>query len=227
MIKWASVGVGLLLILAGCGLMGNQVDIAQNLPGTWVTSEEHSAPIEPFLAVDKNGVWLASDGCNVVQGTWKADKELVVTSGPSTLIACDGVAVPSAFANVKEVEFTKEGWLVLDGKMTLRLSFGAPAMEAPTVYLRAWGPEGSADEPWIKFNPDGTFNAFDGCNVLGGEYTHDYGVLDLSFGMSTKKYCEGVDDWLGKSVAAYLYDGALGFFAEDGTATGTLSIENK
>lgn len=218
-------GIAILLLVSGCGMFTNDADLAKHLPGTWITPEDHKAPIEPFLAVDSSGVWLASDGCNQVQGTWNVDDGLKITAGPSTLIFCEGVDVPGIFAQAKEIEFTKEGWLVIDGTTTLRPSFGAPAMQTPAVYLRPWGPTESTEEPWITFKDDGTFHGFDGCNIVGGEFTHEYGVLDLTFGMSTRKACEGVDTWLSNSVAAYLFEGSLGFFGTDGSPVGSLSLQ--
>jgi len=104
------LGLGALALLAACatgsspgsestptGAPATNTDIV----GTWVVSPEEAATTEPFLTVAADGSWAASDGCNVVSGTWElaADGTLTTTAGPSTLIACDGKPLPALFTN--------------------------------------------------------------------------------------------------------------------------------
>lgn len=222
------LALSILLGTSACGLLSNDVDLNQYLPGTWVSAESHNTEIEPFLAVGKNGMWLASDGCNIQRGTWTTERGITVTAEEVVQPdSCDGLDLPGIFLKATDIEFTEEGWLVLDGETTLRPSFGAPAMETPAAYLGVWGEEGSDTNPMIVFNEDGTFTGFDGCNYLSGKYTHDFGVMDLGPMSATKKSCEGVDTWMSTSVSAYLHEGSLGFFMADGTLAGTLAITSQ
>jgi len=99
-----AVAAVLALGLSGCA-EGSGVDAMtapspEDLVGRWVTGVSYDSPEVPFLLIADDGTWTGSDGCNGVQGEWSIDDEgaLSVEAGPSTLIACDGVALPSIFA---------------------------------------------------------------------------------------------------------------------------------
>ena len=72
----------------------------EDLVGRWVTGVSYDAPDVPFLLIAEDGSWTGSDGCNGAQGEWSIDQTgaLTVSAGPSTLIACDGVALPMIFS---------------------------------------------------------------------------------------------------------------------------------
>lgn len=100
------VAVALIAVLAltGCS-EGSGVDAMSppapgDLVGRWVTGLSYESPEVPFLLIADDGTWTGSDGCNGAQGEWSIDDDgaLSVDSGPSTLIACDGVALPRIFA---------------------------------------------------------------------------------------------------------------------------------
>lgn len=92
------------LALTGCaggsGVETRSVPAPADLVGRWVTGVAYSAPDVPFLLLAEDGTWTGSDGCNGAQGEWSIDGEgaLSVSAGPSTFIACDGVALPRFFS---------------------------------------------------------------------------------------------------------------------------------
>lgn len=104
------LGLGALALLAACATGSSpgsspsptgSAGTSASIVGTWVVNPAETLATEPFLTIVDDGTWVASDGCNVVRGTWKlsADGALSTTAGPSTLIGCDGKALPSFFTN--------------------------------------------------------------------------------------------------------------------------------
>jgi hypothetical protein len=69
---------------------------ATQLVGRWEFAGAFSAGV-PFVEFTSDGSWEGSDGCNFSGGRWAADSTgaFVATSGVSTLIGCEGAAVPS------------------------------------------------------------------------------------------------------------------------------------
>jgi hypothetical protein len=68
---------------------------ASALAGRWVPQGARPAAGQAFLQLAANGVWRASDGCNVSSGRWALGygSRVLATSGPSTEIGCDNVDV--------------------------------------------------------------------------------------------------------------------------------------
>jgi len=102
------LGVSLIALLAACASPTSSdagqtptPPAPQSIVGTWVVNPEQALLTTPFLTIAEDGSWTGSDGCNVVRGTWEvaADGTLVTTSGPSTLIGCDGKPLPALFSN--------------------------------------------------------------------------------------------------------------------------------
>lgn len=99
--------MSLLALLAACaspappGDTGSPSEAGVTIVGTWLVGPDEVMDATPFLTIASDGSWTASDGCNVVRGTWKqaSDGTLTTTSGPSTLIGCDGKPLPSLFVN--------------------------------------------------------------------------------------------------------------------------------
>ncbi|PPF28307.1 META domain-containing protein [Rathayibacter tritici] len=100
----AVLAVAAVLGLTGCAGGSGREAMAppspEELVGRWVTGMSSDAPDVPFLLIAGDGTWTGSDGCNGAQGQWSIDGEgaLSVSAGPSTLIACDGVALPRIFS---------------------------------------------------------------------------------------------------------------------------------
>ena len=119
----AVLGLGALALLAACatgtspGSSATPPDApgaTSDIVGTWLVNPDEVLATEPFLTIVADGSWVASDGCNVVRGTWElaADGVLSTTSGPITLISCDGKPLPSLFANATSAS-VEENTLVL------------------------------------------------------------------------------------------------------------------
>ena len=63
-----------------------------------------------------DGTWEGSDGCNGGAGRWAADASggFLATSGPSTLMACDGALVPGWVSQAQRVGFDGDVLVLLD-----------------------------------------------------------------------------------------------------------------
>ncbi|MDY0912536.1 META domain-containing protein [Rathayibacter festucae] len=126
--------------LAGCS-EGSGVDAASapspdELVGRWVTGVSYQSPDVPFLLLAEDGTWTGSDGCNGVQGEWSIDGEgsLTVDAGPSTMIACDGVALPMIFADamMASIDGGRLRLFDADGATTVKLA-RSTSDDAPTA----------------------------------------------------------------------------------------------
>ncbi|MFF2388563.1 hypothetical protein [Agromyces sp. NPDC058104] len=88
---------------------------ADDLLGRWVPAGGSFAsdPHVDFLA---SGTWTGSDGCNGQGGRWavEGDGELLVTSGPSTLIGCDGAPAPGWVAGAASAAFDDTELVLID-----------------------------------------------------------------------------------------------------------------
>lgn len=173
------------------------------LVGTWALDEEFSSPEQPFIDFSEDGSWIASDGCNQVRGTWQLseDGSLATTSGPSTLMVCDGAQLPLAMAQATSVE--------IEGDMLLLTSSGAstttvlvrstdPAVGPQGLPIGRWVESNAAGAPFLDFSADGSLSGNDGCNSMaGGTWTSTAdGSVELVMGASTRMFCDGVDSWL-------------------------------
>jgi len=69
---------------------------ATDLVGRWIPTEKTGDLTDPFVTFAGDGSYEASDGCNGGAGRWElgADGVFLATSGPSTLMFCEGAAVP-------------------------------------------------------------------------------------------------------------------------------------
>lgn len=80
---------------------------AVDVLGRWVPLESYET--DPFIELLEDGTWSGSDGCNGLGGRWLLDQEnaLLVTSGPQTLVGCEGENLGSVLVDA--------AWLVVDG----------------------------------------------------------------------------------------------------------------
>src|ERR1700712_1913974 len=55
------------------------------LVGVWTVQQKFDSPEQPFVAFVQDNTWIASDGCNRVEGTWTVDGNgvMTTTAGPS------------------------------------------------------------------------------------------------------------------------------------------------
>lgn len=86
---------------------------ADALQGTWVSPT--IASTNPHVAFAADGTWTGSDGCNGGSGRWAVDGDggFLATSGPSTLMFCEGAPIPSWVAQAASAGFDADGLLHL------------------------------------------------------------------------------------------------------------------
>ena len=87
---------------------------AETLAGKWVPVA-YSVSTDPHVLFDADGTWTGSDGCNGGGGRWAIGSagEFLATSGPSTLIGCEGAPVPSWVGQATSAGFNANDWLLL------------------------------------------------------------------------------------------------------------------
>lgn len=68
---------------------------SDDILGRWL-AQGLAVSTEPFVTFAADGSWEGSDGCNGARGRWVvgADGSFLSTSGPQTLIGCEGAAIP-------------------------------------------------------------------------------------------------------------------------------------
>src|SRR5690554_6818188 len=86
---------------------------ADALEGRWAPVEK--APTDPHVEFGSDGTWIGSDGCNGGSGRWavSGSGEFLATSGPSTLMWCEGAPVPSWVAQATAAGIDADGQLHL------------------------------------------------------------------------------------------------------------------
>jgi len=89
-----------------------------DLFGRWVPAgyEGPQEPNEPYVRLSQNGTWDGSDGCNGSGGSWAAgeDGAFLATSGPTTLIGCDGYSVGYSMSRTTQVAIDGGGLILFD-----------------------------------------------------------------------------------------------------------------
>lgn len=220
------------LLLASCAAtpqsgVRSTVD-AGDLVGTWTIDATFDSPEQPYIAFAEDGTWSASDGCNRVQGTWELGDlgALTTTSGPSTLMACDGAQLPLAVAQAD--------YVVVDGDT---LTIASTAESTTTTLVRTddptvgplgqpigqWVDADRPDEVSLSLAADGTFGGNDGCNVLSGSWAvSDDDAINFSDVASTLRFCEGVDTWLSLLATGRVQSGTMTIQDADGAVLGQL-----
>lgn len=84
------------------------------LDGRWVPVA-YVVATDPHVLFEADGIWTGSDGCNGGSGRWLIgdEGEFLATSGPSTLIGCEGAPVPSWVSQATTAGINADGWLLL------------------------------------------------------------------------------------------------------------------
>ena len=87
---------------------------ADTLLGRWIPVA-YAVSTDPHVVFEDDGTWTGSDGCNGGSGRWAVSEsgEFLATSGPSTLIYCEGAPVPSWVAQATSAGMNADGWLLL------------------------------------------------------------------------------------------------------------------
>lgn len=94
---------------------GIEAATVEPLTGRWVPVAFTGAT-DPHVDFAADGSWEGSDGCNGAGGRWASglDGEFLATSGPSTLIGCEGAPVPVWVAGARSAGFDGDQLLLLD-----------------------------------------------------------------------------------------------------------------
>lgn len=198
------------------------------LLGTWVVAQTFDSPEQPYIAFAEDNTWRASDGCNQVHGTWQVDADgaLTTTSGPQTMMACDGAPLPQAITFGTRVEVDGDT-LVIHGpesSTTTLVRSTDPTVGPPGLPIGYWSESDSATAPFLSIETDGRYSGNDGCNVLTGswEQADDEAIL-FTDGAMTLMACEGVDQWLSQAVQGRVQAGVMTLQSVDGTVLGQLT----
>lgn len=228
------LALGALLLTACASGPGSAAPAERDLEGTWVPTTSYST--SPFLTLDKDGTWTGSDGCNGGSGTWKLAPSgtLTVTSGPSTLIACEGEALPTVFSQSERVSIEGKDLILQDKKgttLTTLVQGKAPSTPTPSgdagssAVVGTWAAAepGVGQTPTLILNPDGTLNGNDGCNTLIGSWAQSGDTVTLDALGSTRMACENVDAWLSAGKTARITDAELVVQSAEGKILGRLA----
>lgn len=87
---------GVLAVLLAGGGVAHAAPDGPDLVGTWLPADG-AAGGHAYVALEADGTWTGSDGCNGTGGTWHGGPggEFAATSGPSTRIGCENVPILS------------------------------------------------------------------------------------------------------------------------------------
>lgn len=94
---------------------GIEAATAESLAGRWVPIAFTGAT-DPHVDFAADGSWEGSDGCNGAAGRWSSGLagEFLATSGPSTLMACEGAPVPAWIGGARIAGFDGDQLLLFD-----------------------------------------------------------------------------------------------------------------
>ncbi|QWT23971.1 META domain-containing protein [Subtercola sp. PAMC28395] len=200
-----------------------------SLVGVWTLGQKVDAPEQPFVSFVQDNTWVASDGCNRVRGTWNVDADgtLTTTSGPQTMMACDGAQIPLAVTEGTHVSVNGD-------YLTITSAHGAAETQLvrstdPTVGpsgrpIGYWTETRTSTSPFLSISTDGTYSGSDGCNRLAGSWTSNADdSITFSQGISTLMACEGVDTWLSGLASGTVRAGVMTIQSADGTVLGQLT----
>ena len=227
-----AAAIGIALALSGCASgtppVAATVEPA-DIVGTWTLDRTFDSPEQPFIALEKDNTWSASDGCNRVIGTWQlaSDGALTTTAGPQTLMACDGAQLPLAIARADRIA-------VKGDALTIHSSFDSTTTELVRAKDPKVGPQGlpvgywiekpGSEKPFLAISANRSFSGNDGCNNIFGSWTaaSDGSVQFIHVG-TTLMACDGVDQWLSTLAMGRLQGGVLTIQSADGTVIGQLT----
>jgi heat shock protein HslJ len=217
-----------LLALTACTAPAEPVIHPGALVGVWTLDQTFEGPEQPFIAFVQDNTWMASDGCNRVQGTWELarDGTITTTSGPHTLMACDGAQLPLAVTMAERVEVDGDTLTVhgsYDSTVTELVRTDDPLVGPPGFPVGYWVEENTPTAPFLSISADRTFTGSDGCNRLTGSWeTNDAGDTLFRDVASTRMACEGVDTWLSELALGRVMSGVMTLQSSDGTVIGRL-----
>ena len=230
------VAATVLLALTGCSAASDPT--ATNaagsvksgaLVGTWVIDHTFDSPEQPFVSFVQDNTWSASDGCNRVRGTWEIDDSgtFSTTSGPQTMMACDGAQLPLAVTQGTSVTVDGDALVIhssFDSTTTTLIRSTDSNVGPQGRPIGYWVESATPAAPFLSIQADGTYSGNDGCNVIvgGWEQADDEAIL-FTHGVSTLMACEGVDTWLNQAVKGRVRAGVMTLESAEGTVLGQLS----
>ncbi|WEO76324.1 META domain-containing protein [Cryobacterium sp. SO2] len=223
------------LLLAGCTIVTPDSQSPSGtaqpgaLVGTWVIDKTFDSPEQPYVSFVQDNTWSASDGCNRVQGTWElgADGTLTTTSGPQTMMACDGAQLPLAVTRGTRVEVDGDTLVIhssFDSTETTLVRSQDSTVGPQGLPIGYWVESNTPTAPFLSIQADGSYSGNDGCNVLTGawEQTDDEAIL-FTAGATTLRACEGVDQWLSQAAQGRVQARVMTLQSADGTVLGQLT----
>ncbi|ANP73431.1 META domain-containing protein [Cryobacterium arcticum] len=229
-----------LLVLAGCTVLTPNTSSSPSpgqsgsvqpgaLVGTWVLDRTFDSPEQPYVSFVQDNTWSASDGCNRVQGTWTlaADGSLSTTSGPQTMMACDGAQLPLAVSRGTSVEVDGDTLIIhssFDSTETTLVRSTDPTVGPQGLPIGYWVESNTPTAPFLSIQADGTYSGNDGCNALTGSWEQaDDDAIRFTGGAQTLRACEGVDQWLSQAAQGRVQAGVMTLQSADGTTIGQLT----
>jgi len=223
------------VLLAGCTIVtpnaASPTGTAQPgaLVGTWVIDQTFDSPEQPYVSFVQDNTWSASDGCNRVQGTWElaADGTLTTTSGPQTMMACDGAQLPLAVTRATSVEVNGDTLVIhssFDSTETTLVRSTDSTVGPQGRPIGYWVESDTPTAPFLSIQADGSYSGNDGCNVLTGTWEQaDDEAIRFTAGAMTLMACEGVDQWLNQAAQGRVRAGVMTLQSADGTVLGQLT----
>ena len=202
------------------------------LVGVWTLDQSFEEVAEqPFIAFVQDNSWIASDGCNRVRGTWDlaADGRLTTTTGPHTLMACEGAQLPLAVTWAVHAEVDGDAMRLFsssDTTVTELVRSDDPLVGPQGFPVGYWVEAFTPYAPFLSLSADRTFTGNDGCNELFGTWSttpDDDERTEFSDVGMTRRACEGVDQWLSQLATARVIAGVMTLESADGTVIGQLT----
>ncbi len=86
-----------------------------------------------------------------------------------------------------------------------------------------WGDASAQGSPSLTLDEGGDVSGTDGCNQLTGTWSvNEADQVEFENVATTRKACDGVDDWLSGMSAADVADDTMTILGADGSPIGTL-----
>ena len=224
-----------LLLLAGCTIVTPDSESPSGsvqpgaLVGTWVLDQSFDSPEQPYVSFVQDNTWSASDGCNRVQGTWEvgSDGALTTTSGPQTMMACEGAQLPLAVSRSTRVEVDGDTLVIhssYDSTVTTLVRSTDRTVGPQGLPIGYWVESNTPTAPFLSIQADGSYSGNDGCNVITGTWKQaDDEAIVFTGGAMTLMACEGVDQWLSQAAQGRVQAGVMTLQSADGTVLGQLT----
>ena len=224
-----------LLLLAGCTIVTPDSESPSGsvqpgaLVGTWVLDQSFDSPEQPYVSFVQDNTWSSSDGCNRVQGTWEvgSDGALTTTSGPQTMMACEGAQLPLAVSRSTRVEVDGDTLVIhssYDSTVTTLVRSTDRTVGPQGLPIGYWVESNTPTAPFLSIQADGSYSGNDGCNVITGTWEQaDDEAIVFTGGAMTLMACEGVDQWLSQAAQGRVQAGVMTLQSADGTVLGQLT----